>query len=183
MAITNKEAQALADLLPDELSCTNARERLLCLVEILRTITDSDHALSNADIRTVLRARFGDECAPAETTIGSDLRAIRESGCFGLEVHVTPAGTWCESRTLEAGRVRLLLNAVQASRFLTTEQSADLQESLLGLVSRHQEEDLEGQVLVDMRTRKSYQAVFDTCDAIARAIRTGRKIEFSYAYN
>lgn len=183
MAITALEAEQLADMLPDELSCNDSRERLLCLVEILRTLTDEDHALSNADIRTILHARFGSACAPAENTIGADLRAIRDAGCFGLDVHITPAGTWCESRVLSPAKVRMLLNAVQASRFLTAEQSAELQESLFSLVSRFHEEDLEGQVVVERRTRQSYQAVFDICDTIARAIRMGHKIEFNYAYN
>lgn len=183
MTISREKAKEYADFLSDDLSCEDGRQRILCVIEILRTLTDSEHALSNAEIRSVLQARFGEQYAPAENTIAGDLHAIASSGCFDLEVHTTPAGTWCESKSLEPKKVRLLLNAVQASRFLTTEQSADLQESLFGLVSRHQEEALEGQVLVDQRTRKSYQAVFDTCDIIERAIRAGRKIEFEYAYN
>ena len=183
MAISKSEASLLADMLPTDAHCDDARQRLLCLVEILRTLTDADHALSNADIRAVLRARFGDACAPAENTIGADLRAIRDAGCFGLDVHITPSGTWCESTVLEPAKVRLLLNAVQASRFLTVEQSASLQESLFGLVSRYQEEDLEGQVVVEQRMRTDAQAVFDNCDTIARAIRLDRKIEFTYTYN
>ncbi len=183
MPITKTQARELADMLSDDLSCDDARQRLLCLVELLRTLTDADHVLSNADIRAVLRERFGSACAPAENTIAADLRAIRDSGCFGLKVHITPSGVWCESNVIGPAKVRLLLNAVQASRFLTMEQSADLQESLFTLVSRYQEEDLEGQVVVEQRTRESYQAVFDTCDIIARALRTNRKIEFNYAYN
>ena len=183
MPINAAQAQQLADLLPNGLRCTDARERLLCLTEILRTLTDAEHTLSNADIRAILHARFGASCAPAENTIGADLRAIRDSGALGLHVHISPAGAWCERTDLGPAKVRMLLNAVQASRFLTTAQSAELQESLFGLVSRHQEEDLEGQVVVERRTRESYQTVFDTCDTIARAIRAGRKIEFNYAFN
>lgn len=183
MSLTPEEAADLADLLPDELSCNNARERLLCLVEMLRSLTDEAHALSNAEIRAVLQARFGPGCTPAENTIAADIRAIRDSGCLGLAVHVTPAGTWCESSRFSPARVRLLLNAVQASRFLTSRQNAELQESLLNLVSRHQEETLERQVLVERRVRKSYQEVFDTCDVIAQALNLNRKVEFSYTYN
>lgn len=41
MAITKEEAAQLADLLPDEMRCDDARQRLLCLVEILRLLTDA----------------------------------------------------------------------------------------------------------------------------------------------
>ena len=183
MTMTKTQARELADLLDDGLSAEGPRQRLLCVVEVLRGLTDADHALSNADIRAVLAAKFGPSCAPAENTINTDIRAIRESGCLGLDVHTGPTGTWCESSQLSPANVRLMLNAVQASRFLTQEQSALLQESLFGLVSRYQEEDLAGDVHVDQRVRKNYQEAFANCDTVARALREGRKIEFRYAYN
>ena len=183
MTISQDRAAELADLLDDGLHAGNARERLLCIVEILRTLTDEEHALSNADIRAILVAKFGAGCSPAENTVNGDISAIRSSGCLGYEMHTGPNGTWCENTQLTPANVRLLLNAVQSSRFLTAQQSAELQESLYGLVSRHQEEDLASEVFVEQRVRKSYQEVFASCDTIARAIRFGKKIEFAYAYN
>lgn len=182
MAISEREAAELADLLPDELQCDDARERLLCVAEVMMLLTDADHVLSNADVRAVLRARFGSECAPSENTIAADLRAIASSGCLGIALHTTPSGTWCERTQLTPAKVRMLLNAVQSSRFLTVAQSNELQEDLFSLVSRHQEDDLTGQVHVEQRVRKEYQQVFDTLDAIARAIREDRKIEFTYTF-
>ena len=183
MAITEREARELADLLPEGMSYTDARSRLLVLVEMLHALTDADHCLANADIRAVFRAYFGDDRCPAENTINSDLRVLRENGIAGLRVHTTPSGSWCENAQLPPGKVRLLLNAVQASRFLTTEQSYELQEDLANLVSRYQEDLLFGEVFVDQRTRTGYQQVFETNDTISRAIREGRKIEFEYAFN
>lgn len=182
MAITSLEAAALADLLPDGLRCDNARQRLLCVMVILQTLTDADHPLSNADMRLVLAQRFGPSAAPSENTIAADVHAIRQAGYFDLCVHVTPSGYWCERTRLTPAKVRMLLNAVQSSRFLTVEQSAELQEDLFDLVSRHQETDLAGQIHVDQRVRKSYQQVFETIDVVTRALETGRKVAFSYTY-
>ena len=182
MAITQDEAATLASLLPDELRCDNARQRLLCVMVVLQTLTDADHPLSNADIRLVLAERFGDKAAPSENTLAADVHAIAESGCLDLCLHVTPSGYWCERRQLTPSKVRMLLNAVQSSRFLTVEQSAELQEDLFSLVSRHQEDDLAGEVHVDQRVRKSYQQVFATIDVVTRAMRLGRQIEFSYTF-
>ena len=182
MALTQHEAAGLASLLPDGMSCDNARQRLLCVVQLLQSLTDAEHLLSNADIRAILQERFGPKCTPSENTIAADLHAIEASGCLGLALHVEPRGVWCEREDLSPAKVRMMLNAVQASRFLTNEQSAQLQEDLFGLVSRHQEDDLAGEVYVDQRVRKSYQQVFDTIDAVSRAIHTKKKIEFRYTY-
>jgi len=182
MAITASEAAELADRLSDELSCDNARMRLLCITELLCRLTDRDHPLTNSDIRAILVEQFGEGCAPAENTIIGDIHALRDSGFLGLEVHVTPSGTWCESSRLSPDEVQLLLNAVQSSRILTQRQSAGLQGSLLDLVSCWQEDELDGEVFVDQRGREKYQHIFKVNAEIARAIRLDRKIEFEYTY-
>ncbi|MBP3885779.1 MAG: WYL domain-containing protein [Olsenella sp.] len=182
MAITAKDATSLASLLPDGMRCDNNRERLLCIVEMLRCLTDRDHVLSNADIRAVLRAYFGDGCSAAENTIGADLDAIESSGCLDLGLHRTPSGVWCERKRLTPAKVRLLLNAVQSSHSLTKEQSYDLQENLQDLMSRHQDYVITDQVLVDQRGARSEQKVFATVDTAARAMSQGRKIEFEYTF-
>ena len=183
MAITDARAAELADLLPDDLRLNDARERLLCVAHILTALTDADHALSNADIRAVLKARFGQGCAPSENTIAGDLAAIRDSGALGIELHTTTTGVWAERTELSPTKVRLLLNAVQSSRFLTVAQSSELQEALFGLVSRHQEDDLATQVHVEQRVRKAYQQVFDTLDTVSKALHTRRKVEFEYTFS
>jgi hypothetical protein len=183
MAITQKDVADLATLLPDDLRCTNARERLLCVMAILRALTDADHLLSNTDLRKILCERFGPDAVPSENTLAADVHAIAECGYPDLRVHVTPRGYWCERTELTPAKVRMMLNAVQASRFLTVGQSAQLQEDLFELVSRHQEDDLAGQVHVDQRVRKDYQQVFETIDVVTRALRLGRKIEFTYTYS
>ena len=85
MAISADQAAELADLIPDGMHCDDARERLLCILQILLALTDSEHALSNADIRAVLRAKFGEACSPSENTVGADVRSLRESGCLGID--------------------------------------------------------------------------------------------------
>ena len=184
MTISEDEAREYARFLPEGLSCDNARERLLCVVEALRLLSDSEHPLSNADLRLVLAARFGSQAVPAENTLNADIRALRGLSLMGYSFHTGPSGTWCESGALGPAHVRLLFNAVQSSRFLTDAESADLQESLLSLVSYHQEYNLVGEVHVVQRMEPSGRsAVLDACDAITRAMREDRKIAFEYTFN
>lgn len=182
MPLSPTQAAELATLIPAHLTCTDARTRLLCIAELLRTLTDESHPLSNADIRTILGIRFGEQYAPAENTVASDLRALRTADYLGLRVHVTPSGAWAQNTRLSPADVRLLLNAVQASRLLPTDQSVQLQEALLDQVSYYQQDDLLGEVHVDQRVPRSYQQVFDACDVISRALRTGHKVSFIYTY-
>ena len=183
MPIKPENARELAELLPDNLSCHNARERLICTAEALRALTDIDHPLSNADLRAVLVARFGEEGAASENTLNDDIKSLRNIGFMGYTIKTGPRGSWCESETLGPSKVRLLLNAVQTSRFLTMSESAELQDSLLGLVSRHQEDDLVGEVHVVQRMGKEGRTVLEACDIVLAAIRTNKKVEFEYAYN
>ena len=84
MAITPERAAELADLLPDELSCDSARERLLCVLAMLRALTDADHRLSNADLRLVFKQRFGPSSTPSENTLAADVHALRSCGWLDM---------------------------------------------------------------------------------------------------
>ncbi len=182
MAISREMAEELAELLPASLVCTDSRTRLLCVYELVRRLTDAKHRLSNADIRLIMEVRFGKQKTPAENTLAADLRSIAEASMPGCELHITPSGVWFENSQLTPANIRLLINAVQSSRFLTSEQDGELQEGLGRLVSAFQEDDLMSEVYVDQRVPKSYQEVFDTVDTISQAMRRGRKIEFVYTY-
>ncbi len=184
MSLSETEAREYAQLLPDGLNCNNARERLLCVAEVLKRASDAGHRLSNADIRRVLTARFGKDAAPAENTLNADIAALRSCGVAGFDFFTSPAGSWCEARSLGLSQVRLLFNAVQSSRFLTAQESAELQESLLDLVSIHQEDMLMGDVHVVQRMEPAGRAtLLDACETIAQALRNDRKVEFEYTYN
>lgn len=184
MTLSKDDAREFASLLPDDLSCENSRERLLCIMEALRVLTDVDHRLSNADLRQVLAERFGATAIPAENTLNADIRALRSMDIAGCTFHTSPSGSWCENRALSPAQVRLLFNAVQSSRFLTEGESRELQESLLGLVSVHEEYYLVGDVHVVQRLEaKGRSEVLEYCNAIAQALRDDRKVEFEYAYN
>jgi len=184
MTLSEDDVREYASLLPESMSCDNARERLLCVMEALRNLTDVDHRLSNADLRRVLAERFGEAAIPAENTLNADIRALRSMNIAGCAFHTSPSGSWCENRALNPAQVRLLFNAVQSSRFLTEGESRELQESLLGLVSVHEEYQLMGDVHVVQRLEaKGRSEVLAACSAIAQALRDDRKVEFEYTFN
>lgn len=182
MTITRSRARELAGLLSEGLSFEDLRERLLSLAELLRALTDEEHRLSNADIRAVISA-YADGWCPAENTVNNDLAVLRERGILGYRVHTSPSGSWMENERFPLAKTRMLLNAVQSSRFLTTEQCAKLQDDFIGMASYGQEDALLGEVFVVQRVRKERLEVFKVIDVVSQAIREKRKVEFEYTYS
>ncbi|MBQ9058229.1 MAG: WYL domain-containing protein [Atopobiaceae bacterium] len=181
MALDTQRIEEYAALLPRNLSCTDARERMLCVLEILQTCSDHEHPLTNRDIRGILRARFGDAGNTAENTIARDIKALKVCGALGLDIRVGPLGVSCESTRLGYQQVRMLLNAAQSSRTLSHKQASELQTALSTLVSCHQDESLIGEVLVEQRSIPSQQ-VLKNLDIISEALRTHKKISFTYHF-
>ena len=182
MALSRDDIEDFASLLPQELSCNNPRERLLCIMEILKRFSDRQHPLSNADIRAILEERFGE--TPAENTVGGDLRALTSNGVAGIQIRKADRnrGFWCERSDLTTADVHLLLNAIRSSRALTMRQSKRLQYGLLDHVSFYQEDDLDGTVFVDERMQPEDKKVFKTVQTIFRAMKERKRICFQYSY-
>ncbi len=184
---SGERIKALARELPDEMRLDNDRMRLLCIAELMRTLTDEAHPLSTEEIRGIIAAKFGENAAPSKGTVIEDLRAIRESGCLGLTIRTGTKGSWCENTRFPPATVRLLLNAVRSSRVLTDEQDGELEEALLTLVSRRQEDLFESDrshkwIQVEHRARSQDENldVFKTCGTILEALRQKKKVRFRY---
>lgn len=182
MALSQYDVEEFASLLPQGLSCDNPRERLLCIVEILKRFSDERYPLSNASIRAILEERFGE--APAENTVGGDLRALTNNCFAGIQIRKADRnrGFWCERSDFTTADVHLLLNAIRSSHTLTMRQSKRLQDGLLDLVSIYQEDDLDGTVFVDERMQPEDKKVFRTVQTIFRAMKEGRRVHFQYSY-
>ncbi len=182
MALSQDDIEDFASLLPPELSCNSPRERLLCIVEILKRFSDERHPLSNANIRAILKERFGE--TPAENTVGGDLRALTNNGFAGIQIRKADhnRGFWCERSDFTTADVHLLLNAIRSSHTLTMRQSKRLQNGLLDHVSLYQEDDLDGTVFVNERMQPEDKKVFKTVQIIFRAMKEGKRVHFQYSY-
>ena len=93
------------------------KAKLLYLARILHRQTDEDHPLSMAEILRILEEEYG---IPAERkSIYRDLDALRE---FGMDIERTSdrtPGYYVASRPLELTELKLLVDAVQSSKFIT----------------------------------------------------------------
>ena len=154
------------------------RLKLLYLYDYFHRCTDEDHPASIAALQAYLNTLQ----IPAERkTLYTDRQLLQE---FGLDLVRVREGHhfsyYLGSRAFELPEVRLLVDAVQSSRFLTEKKSAALIRKLAQLSSEHQAGLLERQVVVAGRVKTMDESIYYAVDAIQSAIAADCCIRFDY---
>lgn len=153
------------------------RPKLLLLMHILYQQTDEDHRLSVTQLTEQLAA-LGIPCE--RKSIYSDIETLRELGC-NIELRRGPhGGYWVSHRRFELPELKLLVDAVQASRFIPEKKCRELIRKLEGLASTHMASQLQRQVYVTGRPRTGGQQIWNNVDRLHEAISTGKMVTFGY---
>jgi len=156
---------------------TNQKAKLLHLYHILLRQTDEDHPLTVAQLIEEL-ARW--DIKAERKSIYDDLEALRQ---FGLDIQCRKGrspGWFVGGRDFELPEVKLLMDAVQSSRFLTQKKSDALIRKLEGLASVHQAGQLQRQVYVDRRIKVMNESIYYNVDKLHAAIAGQKAITFKY---
>jgi len=151
--------------------------KLLYLMQILLERSDEDHPLT---IQDILQALAEYDIKAERKSIYSDLELLRQ---YGLDIETRQSktfGYYVASRQFELPELKLLVDAVQSSRFITSKKSSELIGKLSSLISRHQAKQLKRQVFVAERPKAINESVYYSIDTIHAAIRDGFKISFQY---
>ena len=157
----------------------NQKAKLLWLSRILREQTDEEHPITVARMMELLHAQ-GVEVTDRKS-IYDDLETLRTCG---VDVEMQRSGRSCgyyvASREFEEAEVKLLLDAVQSSRFITQKKTDQLIRKIEGLVSVHQARRLQWQVYVAGRVKSMNESIYYLVDSIHTAISDNRQIRFHY---
>lgn len=158
-------------------SSPNQRMKLLYLMKILQEQTDENHALSIAELIAAL-AEY--DVKAERKSLYSDMDLLRQFG-LNIEVRKTKSvGYYVDSRQFELPELKLLVDAVQSSRFITTRKSNELIKKLSSMASVHQARELKRQVVMAERPKPLNESIYYNIDAIHEAINGRRKIDFRY---
>lgn len=155
----------------------NQKSKLLCLMQILLEETDETHGLSTAELIDAL-ARHG--IAAERKALYNDLEILQN---FGIRIEQRKDRTTryhVVGREFELAELKFLVDAVQASKFLTEHKSRALIRKLSGLASRHDATKLARQVHVSNRIKTMDETVYKEIDTIHEAINAGVQITFRY---
>ncbi len=156
---------------------SNQKTKLLELLKILFSQTDEERGLTMPQIIQALAERGIDAERKA---IYRDLEALDSCGFEIERLRTSPVQYALVSRPFSEGELRLLVDSVQSSRFLTEGKSASLVKAIKSLASQRQQEDLNHRLHVEGRIKMQNESVFYNLDAIQRALADKRKISFLY---
>lgn len=155
--------------------------RTLAIYRLLKQHTDENHPMNAVEIAQRLRAMG------LEVERRSIYRSIEELEQFGMDIiheDQKNQGFYLGAREFELPEIKLLMDAVQAARFITPGKSRKLVQKIAGFASAAQREALMESVFLEDRAKCLNEQVYYHIDAITSAIREGRKIGFHYCeYN
>lgn len=155
----------------------NQKLKMLYLLEILRRETDEEHPLSLKQIIDLLAQRG--VCAERKS-LYDDIEQLRLLGEDIITVRDTTVRYYIGERTLDMPQLRLLVDAVQSSKFITRKKSEELIRRLESLTSRHLAGQLQREVVVSGRIKTMNESIYYNVDALQSAIAAGRQVTFQY---
>lgn len=157
---------------------TNQKVKLIYIIKYLMENTDENHKVTMPDILKYLE---GYDITAERKGIYNDIETIRE---LGIDVVGEKIGRnffyYIASRDFEIAELKLLVDAIQSSKFITEKKSQELIKKLEGLVSVHEAKQLQRQVYVAGRAKTINEGIYYNIDALHNAISTNRKIQFQY---
>ena len=155
----------------------NQKLKLLRLYQILLQQSDEEHPISIAQLIDEL-ARW--DISAERKSIYADLEALAELGVDVQSRKGRSAGWFIGQRDFELAELKLLVDAVQSSRFITHRKSDSLIRKLEKLASVHQARQLQRQVYVDRRVKSMNESIYYIVDTIHGAIAQNRAVTFRY---
>lgn len=153
------------------------KQKLLALRQLLLTRTDEEHPMTIRQMVGELE-RWGIQAE--RKSLYDDLEQLR---AFGLDVQCRKgrAGGWfVGERDFELPELKLLVDAVQSSKFITRRKSDALIRKLEGLASVHQARQLQRQVYVAGRVKTMNESIYYNVDQLHAAVGARRAVSFRY---
>ncbi|MBO6114690.1 MAG: WYL domain-containing protein [Lachnospiraceae bacterium] len=156
----------------------NQKLKLLYLAKILQEKTDDEHGFTLPQIQEEL-AKYDIEAN--RKTLYADIAALNE---YGIEIIKNQEGykTFYHygKREFEPAELRLIIDAIASSKFITIRKSKQLIKKLEKMVSIHEAKLLNREVIVSDRVKNMNESIFYTVDAIQYAISNNHRIKFRY---
>lgn len=157
----------------------NTKGRLLFLLRYLQQNTDDQHLVTTPDLLSVLESA-GHQVD--RKTLYDDINVLKED--FNIDI-ITEKHRGNEyfigGREFELPELKLLIDAVASSRFISARESRKLIDKLSSQVSVWHKEDLEPRITIGERIKAPVTRIYYTIDTLNSAIKQKRQVSFQYA--
>lgn len=157
---------------------TEAKPRVLCLLKLLEKYTDEDHQLTTSELSSLLEKKYG--LTVHRITFKKDIEALQAMGYDIVETRSSQNKYFLGTRDFELPELKLLIDAVESSKFITSTKSRELTAKLHNLVSVHQVEKLKRNNYVVKNVKPNNEQIYYIVNAINDAINANKQISFQY---
>ena len=156
----------------------NQKLKMLYLAKLFSEQTDEDHALTMPEIIAKLN---GYDVTADRKTLYLDFEELRR---FGMDIISEQRGHgtyyYLGAREFELPELKLLVDSVQAAKFITDRKSRELIRKLEGLVNTQQAQQLHRQVIISGRIKTMNESIYYNIDKLHAAINANVQIRFQY---
>lgn len=153
---------------------SNQKLKLLYLMRYLQYSSDENHPVT---IQQMIDELSKDEIRAERKSLYDDIEALRS---FGLDIVQQGGKYYVASRDFELPELKLLVDSVQSSKFITQKKTLGLIKKIEQLASSYDAQMLQRQVYVRNRVKSMNESVYYNVDEISGAITQDRMIRFRY---
>ncbi|MBQ8359433.1 MAG: transcriptional regulator [Oscillospiraceae bacterium] len=156
----------------------NQKLKIFYILDYLERNSHEDKPVRASDLIAMLDRQHNISCD--RKTVYSDIAALQDYGVDIVSVPGKNGGYYIASRNFELPELKLLIDAVQSSRYLTEKKSRELIEKLLTQCNEQDAKLMKRNVLVSGRVKSMNETIYYSVDAIQEAIAQNKQITFRY---
>lgn len=156
----------------------NTKARLLYVLRLLEQYSDEEHPLTTSDLISMLAEKYG--ISTHRITLKTDIETLQS---YGVDIEVINSSQnkyYISNRLFEFPELKLLIDAVESSKFITASKSKELVQKISSLTSKHNSELLIRNVSCEGRIKPGNEKIYYIVDCINEAINQNKKISLYY---
>ena len=153
----------------------NKKLALLYILKILEEYSDRDHPMTQSDIAEKLEQNYG--IILERKAVSRNLSLLREAG---YEIESEAKGNYLDYRDFDNTELRLMIDGVLSSRYITESQAKNLADRIANLSNKHFRSHVKHIYLLSNHEKSENKTVFYALECIDEAIEKGRQISFDY---
>ena len=156
----------------------NQKLKIFYILDYLKNNSHQAHPVRASELLSMLESQHDIVCD--RKTVYSDIRALQDYGVDIVSIPGKNGGYYIASRNFELPEIKLLIDAVLSSKYLTEKKSRELIEKLCKECSVYDARLMRRDVLVSGRVKSMNETIYYNVDAIQEAIAQNRQITFRY---
>ena len=156
----------------------NQKLKIFYILDYLQAHSNEKNPVRASDLIAMLDRNHNIRCD--RKTVYSDIAALQEYGVDIVSLPGKNGGYYIASRNFELPELKLLIDAVQSSRYLTEKKSRELIEKLCSQCNEQDAKLMRRTVLVSGRVKSMNETIYYNVDTIQEAIAQNKQIRFRY---